>query len=100
MFLLFPVWLGLLLTWNEKDKKSLKELLIAWTCNCLLTSFVFILLFGLPLVIGGAGPRSPSVAYTPFLLIRNFVLLFLLGFSVYWVIGAICTLFIWAIRKE
>jgi hypothetical protein len=98
VFFLSPVWFGLYLTWVEKEKKSLKELLVVWTRNCLIISSIF-LVFGLPLIFQPM-VRLPNVSYTPLFLIRNIVLLFLLGFSVYWVIGAVGTLFIWAIRKE
>jgi hypothetical protein len=91
MFLLFPVWLGLYWTWREKDEKNLKRLLRIWTRNWFVVSTPFIILGVLAIAI--LPPYAPSP-------IETAIMVALLGYSVYWVVGAVGTLFIWAIQKE
>ena len=89
VFALIPVWLGLWLTWCEKERKGLKEFLMVWTRNWFLTSSIFILFFGgVPAAVSFLASRSLESVY----FIGS---LALLGYGVWWVAGAIGTLFIW-----
>jgi cytochrome c biogenesis factor len=78
MLCLTPVWLGLYLTWRDKKKKKLKELLVAWTRNW------FLILLGL-FALARAVPTTLTA---------------LLFYSVSWVMGAIGTLYIWRSRNR
>jgi H+/Cl- antiporter ClcA len=92
IFLLLPVWLGLYWTWREKDRKNLKKLLKIWTRNWFVVCTPFIALGVLAIVLS-LPPYAPSP-------IKTAIVVASLAYGVYWVMGAIGTLFIWAIRKE
>jgi hypothetical protein len=79
--------------WREKEGKGLKELLVVWTRNWFLISSVFVLLFGgIPAVISFPANGSLESAY-----FMGF--LALVGYGIWWVAGALGTIFICATEK-